>query len=107
MNAADQEGYRKQLLALHLRLNGDVSALAGEAFRANNPDGGQLSRVPIHMADMGTDANEEENTLGLLAREERLLDEITAALGRLDQATFGACENCGGGIAKARLRELP
>src|SRR5438552_3358811 len=107
MTAADRESYHKQLMALRQRLNGDVSDLSDEAFRDNSPDGGALSRVPIHMADMGTDANEQENTLDLLAREEKLLDEITAALGRFDKGTFGVCEGFGGAIARARLKELP
>jgi len=42
-----------------------------------------------------------------LERDLRELDEITAALVRLDTAHFGACEECGEPIAWARLAALP
>ncbi|HYT94599.1 MAG TPA: TraR/DksA C4-type zinc finger protein [Gemmataceae bacterium] len=101
--------YRQQLLALHDRLTGDVSHLTDEALHQGSPDtGGNLSNVPLHMADLGTDNYERENTLHLLANEEHLLGEIKAAVERIDQGTFGLCEDCKGPILpKARLKELP
>src|SRR5262249_22414032 len=82
---------------------------AGEALHRDGDEaGGNLSHLPIHMADLGTDNFEQENTLHLLAREENLLREIDAALERLDAGTFGRCEECHGAIMpKARLKEIP
>ena len=68
---------------------------------------GNLSNMPIHMADLGTDNFEQEFTLSLLQNEEQLLDEITGALERIRQGTFGQCEECEGEIPKARLQALP
>lgn len=110
MTQADLEGFRQQLVALRERLNRDVSDLADEALHRTEGDesGGNLSHLPIHMADLGTDNFEQENTLNLLAREEHLLAEINAALERLAKRTFGRCEECQGPILpKARLKELP
>jgi RNA polymerase-binding transcription factor DksA len=109
MNQIELKAHRRQLLALRDRLTGDVDHLSDEAFRKSDGEaGGNLSHMPIHMADLGTDNFEQENTLNLLAKEEHILAEIAAALERLDKGTFGRCEECQGEILpKARLKEVP
>src|SRR5437773_1890133 len=80
MNKAELDTYRKNLLALRDRHNGDVSHLADEALRRTGSGAtGNLSNMPIHMADLGTDNYEQEFTLSLMQNEEQLLGEITAA----------------------------
>ena len=56
---------------------------------------GGLSDVPVHPADFSARQLQEEVEVGLLENEDRLLAEINAALHRIDQGTFGRCENCG------------
>ncbi len=108
MTKADLKNYQQILLDLRIRLNGDVSHLTDEALhQSGNEAGGNLSSMPIHMADLGTDAFEQENTLNLLQNEEQVLADIAAALERLDQGAFGRCEECGGEIPEVRLRALP
>ena len=108
MNSTELKNYKKQLLALQERLGGDVSHLTDEAFNKQGDEtGGNLSHMPIHMADLGTDNFEQENTLNLLANEEQMLKEISAALERIDNGKFGKCEECRSEIAKPRLKELP
>jgi DnaK suppressor protein len=109
MTPVEVETYKKQLTALRDRLGVDVDHLTGEALnRGGDETGGNLSHLPIHMADLGTDNFEQENTLNLLAQERHLLDEINAALERIARGTFGRCEECHGPITpKARLKELP
>jgi len=108
MTRTELDSYRRHLLALHERLDGDVSHLTDEAMHTADEQAGNLSHVPLHMADLGTDNYERENTLRLLANEGRLLGEITAALERIEQGTFGRCEECGGPILpRERLKELP
>jgi RNA polymerase-binding transcription factor DksA len=109
MTKTELEGYRKQLQSMRARLTGNISHMTDEALhRQGDETGGNLSHMPIHMADLGTDNFEQENTLHLLANEENLLAEIVAALERIDRGTFGVCEECQGPIApKARLKELP
>jgi DnaK suppressor protein len=108
MSKADLESYRRILLVLRTRLTGDVSNLANEALRARGGEAsGSLSNAPIHMADLGTDNFEQEFTLSLIQNQEQALEEITDALERINQGTFGKCEECGGAIAKGRLQALP
>jgi len=108
MNQAELDAFRQQLLDLRSRLRGDVSHLTTEALRTTGGEAsGSLSNTPIHMADLGTDNFEQEFTLGLIQNEEQALDEIAGALDRLDQHTFGHCEECQKEIPRPRLQALP
>ena len=42
-----------------------------------------------------------------VASTRMLVEQITAALNRLDAGTYGRCTRCGGQIAPARLEVLP
>jgi DnaK suppressor protein len=107
MTKVELQAFRDQLTALRDRHNGDASHLADEALRRTGEAAGNLSNMPIHMADLGTDNFEQEFTLNLLHNEEQVLDEIAAALERMNQGKFGLCEECQTGIPKARLQAVP
>ncbi len=108
MTKSEVEAYRESLLALRNRHNGDISHLTDEALRRTGGGAaGNLSNMPIHMADLGTDNFEQEFTLSLLQNEEQLLEEISAALERVSQGSYGKCEECEQEIPKARLQAVP
>ena len=108
MTTAEIQYYRRQLLGLKKRLGGDLSELEEEALRGVGGEAsGGLSDVPIHPADLGTENYEEEVLLGLLENEDQILTEINDALDRIEQGTFGRCENCGQEIGRERLKALP
>ncbi len=108
MTPAETKAIRQKLIHTKQRLSGDVSQLENEALRTNGGEAsGNLSSVPIHLADLGSDSFEEEITLGLLENADAIIDEINAALVHLDQGTYGVCEECGKRIARERLEALP
>ena len=108
MTKAILDGFRQQLLDLRNRLKGDVTNLADEALRkAGGEASGSLSNMPIHMADLGSDSFEQEFTLSLLENEEQLLEEVNAALDRIERGVFGRCEECNAVIPKVRLNAVP
>lgn len=108
MKKAEMKVYKERLLALRARLRGDVSQMAEAALRKNRMDGGgEISSMPIHMADLGSDNFEQEFTLSLLENEEGTLDLIELALERIEDGTYGDCDECGSKIPKARLNALP
>ena len=77
-------------------------------FRSTRAEAsGDLSSMPIHMADIGSDAYEQEFTLSLMASEEGTLEQVEHALERIRSRTYGGCEDCGGVIAKKRLEAIP
>jgi RNA polymerase-binding protein DksA len=108
MTQAEMENFHEQLIHLSKRIKGEFSDLQSEALRGvGGTASGNLSDVPVHLADLGTDAFEQEVSLSLLANEQQILEEISAALDRMEQGTYGRCENCGQEIGKERLRAVP
>jgi RNA polymerase-binding protein DksA len=99
------EQFRELLLAKRRELVGDMSSMEREALRSTT--GTNLSNLPMHMADMGTDNYEQEFTLGLVEKDRQLLREINSALAKIQNGTYGLCEGTGKPIAKARLEVIP
>jgi RNA polymerase-binding protein DksA len=104
-NARELEHFRDLLLAKRGEILGDVSSMEREALRTSG--GSNLSTLPIHMADMGTDNYEQEFTLALVETDRKLLREINNALAKIQNGTFGICEGTGKPISKARLEAQP
>jgi DnaK suppressor protein len=103
LSARELEEFRELLLARRNLLLGDVKTLEHHAFQ----DGSELSTLPLHMADQGTDNFEQDITLGLMENERMELLEINEALERLHEGSYGFCDNCERPIAKERLRAIP
>jgi DnaK suppressor protein len=99
------EHFRDLLLAKRREIVGDMSAMEREALRTSG--GSNLSTLPIHMADMGTDNYEQEFTLGLVETERKLLREINNALAKIQNGSYVLCEGTGKPISPARLEVQP
>jgi RNA polymerase-binding transcription factor len=99
----DKLRYRDLLLQKRAEILGDVESLQSDA--KNN--GGDISHMPVHMADVGSDYYEQEFTLGLVESERKLLREIDEALIRINDGYFGVCLASGRPIGKARLDAKP
>jgi DnaK suppressor protein len=82
----------------------DEFYMENDALREERSD---LSRMPIHMADLGTDSYEQELTLELMDSERNLIAEIDDALNRIEDGTYGICEAGGEPIPKRRLEAIP
>lgn len=105
---ADIERLKQILLEKRRDIVGDVNEMKNEALKQSRLDAsGDLSSMPIHMADLGTDNYEQEFTLELMDGERKLLREIDDALQRIEQKTYGVCEATDKPIAKARLEAKP
>ena len=108
LKSAEVESFREMLQGLRSRLRGDLSQMTDEALRRDQPESsGNLSNVPLHMADVGTENYDQEFTLSLIENDQDTLGQIHAALVRIDAGTYGRCEECGEMIAKPRLQALP
>ena len=105
LNMRDLEHFRDLLLAKRRELVGDMSQMEREALRSSGNS--NLSTLPIHMADMGTDNYEQEFTLGLVEKDRNLLREINAALAKIQNGTYGICEGTGKPISRPRLEAQP
>ena len=108
MKAAELAQYKNTLLELRQKLVVNVNFMEDEALGKSGQDAsGDLSNVPIHMADVGTDNYDRDLTIGLIQNGEEELRAIDEALERIGNKTFGSCEGCGKKVSKVRLDALP
>lgn len=104
------EPYRQVLVAKRRSLLGDMAAMRDEVMGQNQQDAsGDLSKMPIDMADVGSDNYEREFTISLVEKDQGILAEIEDALQRMEAGTYFACSNtdCGKDIPRARLDAKP
>lgn len=99
MNKKKQEKFRKRLLEELERLIQDASlTLNGMTHeKALFPD-------PTDRAALEADRN---FLLRIRDRERKLILKIREALNRIEDGTFGICEQCGGEISESRLMARP
>ncbi len=99
---------QETLEGLRARLRGDLHQMTDEALGGDNGGGtGNLSNVPLHMADLGTDNYDQEFTLGLIENEQSTLELVNEALSRMEKGTYGLCAECSEPISKPRLQAIP
>jgi RNA polymerase-binding transcription factor DksA len=87
---------RAQLQAEHDRLTGQLLDLG---LDRNSYDEG--------FADSGQVTAERGEVEALAGTLRETLQDIDAALGKIEQGTYGLCESCGRPIAEARLEAMP
>jgi RNA polymerase-binding transcription factor DksA len=107
----------QQLQHLEARLREERAALqrqveqfSSEESRSDSQElAGDLSKMPVHMADLGTDVHNEELEVTLVTRRSAELAEIDAALDRITTSpdTFGLDEQTGEEIPFERLDAIP
>ncbi len=108
MKQEEYAQFKKLLLSLRERLVGKVDSMQGEALKRSRQDAsGDLSNVPIHMADVGTDNYERDLMIELIQSGEESVRNIDHALEKIEEGTFGICELCAKKINKERLKAVP
>lgn len=108
LRAKELRKYKELLLAKRRELLGDVNQLSNEALQSSRPEArGDLSNMPSHMADAGSDNWEQEFTLGLIATERVMLRQIDEALERIRNRTYGVCIATHSMISTERLQAKP
>src|SRR5690348_9584257 len=83
-------------------LLGDIAALATDN-QAQQDDYG----IGNHLADDATEVFTRERDLALRGNAQELLDQVEAALKRIDDGRYGSCARCGQPIGADRLEALP
>ncbi|MBN1391504.1 MAG: TraR/DksA family transcriptional regulator, partial [Sedimentisphaerales bacterium] len=104
LTAAEIEKYRLLLIEKRNEILGNVNTMEDETLKKERSE---LSSMPFHMADAGSDNFEQEFALDLMDSEKKLLTEIDDALTRIEEGTFGTCQGKGEAIPKARLKAIP
>ena len=97
ISARDKADLKDNLLTIREGLTGQMTALRNES----------LAREPAdNTAEDGTDAFERQVSLNLVSAEHDEVVAIDDALRRLEEGTYGVCEECRHPIEKARIKAL-
>jgi len=103
LNAKQLREFRDRLMKYRAQLLIDLSAIEKEALDVNS----DISHMPIHMADVGSDAYDQDLKLGMVASERKRIRDIEDALVRIKKKTYGVCYLTGSKIPEARLNAKP
>lgn len=99
MNERQQEYFRKKLLAwkdeIQEESRGTIESLQQDSLAA--PD----------LADRASSETDRATELRTRDRQRKLVSKIEAAIRRIDEGTYGYCEETGEPIALARLEARP
>ncbi|MHC5142177.1 MAG: TraR/DksA family transcriptional regulator [Planctomycetota bacterium] len=108
LTAKEMASFRELLVEKLKEIVGDVQHIESGALKTSRQDSaGDLSSMPIHMADIGSDNYEQEFSLGLMDSERKIVREIHEAIKRIQEGTYGICEGTGEPIPKMRLKGIP
>src|SRR6266404_7156109 len=108
MTKTELERHRQQLLGLGKRIQGAMTDAEQTALRqVGGEASGSLSNTPTHPADLATDTFEQETAVSLLENQDQIMEEISAAWQRIEDGTYGKCQECHKEIGAARLDAVP
>ena len=108
MKKNEMKPYKELLLELRRRLRGDVAGMATTALvKSSEAMNSESSSIPSHIADLGSETFEQDNTLRLLDNDGEALEEIEGALERIEDGVYGSCLECEHKIPKTRLKAIP
>ena len=97
--AVKYDQLKRQLISeksrLEKELDGITEAVGGSVGYGN------------HMADDATMAHEQTKALAVKENARLMLMQVSEALERFEEGTFGVCVDCGHSIDPARLKAIP
>ncbi|MFC6706153.1 TraR/DksA family transcriptional regulator [Flexivirga alba] len=101
----------KELAAVRAELEHDVERLTTELNGFESDIAGLIKDsgdgAGDDQADAGAKTFEREHEYSLAQNSRDLLEQSVHALERIDDGTYGVCENCGNAIGKLRLQAFP
>lgn len=107
LTKAQLKQFRQLLLAERAKFAGEIKSIAEETLKSPREASGDLSAYTVHMADMAADTYERELSMNLVSSEQEVLYQIEDALKRMDEGSFGICQQCNKPITMTRLKAVP
>lgn len=99
--------YRKLITKRKDEIKNALEHISEETLKKSQKDAaGDISGYTFHMADVATDTYDREFSLGIASNERQMLYELDDALKRIEDGSFGICEDCKNAIAKTRLKAV-
>jgi RNA polymerase-binding protein DksA len=98
---------RQLLITERAKLADEIKSIAKDASTSPRDASGDLSAYTVHMADMAADTYDRELSMNIASSEQEILYQIDDALKRLDDGSYGICQQCNQPIAMSRLKAVP
>ena len=99
--------FRQLLITERAKCADEIKSIAQDTSKSPREASGDLSAYTIHMADMAADTYERELSMNIVSSEQATLYEIDDALKRLDDGSYGICQQCNKPITMSRLKAVP
>ena len=99
--------FRQLLITERVRLAAEIKSIAHDTSISPREASGDLSGYTVHMADMAADTYERELSMNIVSSEQETLYQIDDALKRLDDGSYGLCQQCSQPITMSRLKAVP
>lgn len=101
-------GFKKIVLKRKEEILDEIKHISEDTLKKTQKDAsGDISGYTYHMADVATDSYDREFSLGLASNERKLLYELEDAVKKIEDGTFGICEECKTLITRTRLKAVP
>ena len=107
MSALDTEAFRTRLLDARRQVVGAIDNIHAENPGWLGDETDETTYQDNHLGDVATATFDREMASTLEDNSTHVLNEIDAALARIDDGTFGTCSSCGEAIGTERLEALP
>jgi RNA polymerase-binding protein DksA len=105
---SDLKDFKKIVLKKKEEILNDLKHISEDTLRKSQKEAsGDISGYTYHMADVATDNYDREFSLELASSERKSLYELDDALKRIEEGTFGICDDCKSIITKIRLKAVP
>ena len=108
MRKTDLQRFRKMLVEEKDRVTQSLAQHEKIIKHTDDQSGLEVGKAHSnHMADQGSDEFQYETTIKFANTEGRYLYNIEEALRRIEDGTYGKCQECNQNITLPRLRRLP
>ncbi|MBN1913234.1 MAG: TraR/DksA C4-type zinc finger protein [Candidatus Omnitrophica bacterium] len=104
---AELADFKKLIFKRKDEITEGIKHISEDTLKKSQKDAaGDISGYTYHMADVATDTYDREFSLGIASNERQFLYELDDALKKIDEGTFGICEDCKHLISKTRLKAV-
>jgi DnaK suppressor protein len=107
MNKQQQETLRQRLEERRAEIESDMSYMAAEMRSIGVDQDEENGSLGNHIADDGSNVAEAERIVTVSEDMQQILAQVTGALERMNEGTYGTCQRCGKPIGEERLEAFP
>ena len=108
MNKREKKICKDKLLEMKQEIQGKLFGEGSDSFGINQKEStGNLSGVPFHLADVGTDNFDRDFKVDLAQEKSYMLRFVDTALAKVDSKEYGVCERCKKKVNTERMFAMP